>query len=170
MHMDAIENILTRRSVRHFGSTPVPDEEMDILLRAAMHAPSAGNAQPWHFVVVTDRAILNAVPKFHTSAEFIIEVPAAILVCADENVARPGRWLLDCSAAAQNILLAAHARGLGACWIGIQPDPVRIEGAMRLFNLPANVHPLCLIAVGYPTDTPPNVDRYLPERIHVNRW
>jgi nitroreductase len=170
MHMDAIENILTRRSVRHFGPNPVPDEELDILLRAAMHAPSAGNAQPWHFVVITDRKVLDEVPKFHTSAEFIFEVPAAILICADENVARPGRWLLDCSAAAQNMLLAAHARGLGACWIGIQPDPVRIEGVSTLLGLPANIRPLCLVAVGYPTETPPTVDRYLPERIHANRW
>ena len=168
--MDAIENILTRRSVRHFGPNPVPDEELQLLLRAAMHAPSAGNSQPWHFVVVTDRAVLNEVPKFHTSAEFIVEVPVAILICADENVARPGRWLLDCSAAAENMLLAAHARGLGACWIGIQPDPLRIEGAMRLFGLPATVLPLCLIAVGYPTESPPAVDRFLPERIHTNKW
>ena len=168
--MDAIEAILTRRSVRHFGPNPVPDEEVDILLRAAMQAPSAGNAQPWHFVVVTDRAVLDEVPKFHTSAEFIKEAPLAILVCADENVARPGRWLLDCSAAAENMLLAAHARGLGACWVGIQPDPVRIEGARQLFGLPAEVHPLCLVAVGYPVDALPTVDRYLPERIHVNRW
>ena len=168
--MDAIENILTRRSVRHFRPNPVPDEELQLLLRAAMHAPSAGNSQPWHFVVVTDRAVLNEVPKFHTSAEFIVEVPVAILICADENVARPGRWLLDCSAAAENMLLAAHARGLGACWIGIQPDPLRIEGITNLLGLPAKVHPLCLIAVGYPTEQPPNVDRYLPERIHTNHW
>jgi nitroreductase len=92
------------------------------------------------------------------------------LICADENVARPGRWLLDCSAAAENMLLAAHARGLGACWIGIQPDPVRIEGVSRLLEMPATVHPLCLIAVGYPTETPATVDRYLPERIHANHW
>ena len=168
--MDAIENILTRRSVRHFSPNPVPDEEVQLLLKAAMHAPSAGNSQPWHFVVVTERTMLDEVPKFHTSAEFIMEAHLAILVCADENVARPGRWLLDCSAAAENILLAAHARGLGACWIGIQPDPVRIEGAAHLFNLPAQVHPLCLIAVGYPVETPPNVERFLPERIHRNRW
>jgi nitroreductase len=168
--MDAIENILTRRSVRHFSPNPVPDEEVQLLLKAAMHAPSAGNSQPWHFVVVTERKMLDEVPKFHTSAEFIMEAHLAILVCADENVARPGRWLLDCSAAAENILLAAHARGLGACWIGIQPDPVRIEGAAHLFNLPAQVHPLCLIAVGYPVETPPNVERFLPERIHYNHW
>ena len=168
--MDAIENICTRRSVRHFGPNPVPDEEVDILLRAAMQAPSAGNAQPWHFVVITDRAVLDEVPKFHTSAEFIMEAPLAILVCADENVARPGRWQLDCSTAAENMLLAAHARGLGACWIGIQPDPVRIEGVNHLFGLPPQVHPLCLIAVGYPVEPLPIVDRYLPERIHVNRW
>jgi nitroreductase len=157
--------------VRHFAPIPVPDEEVQLLLKAGMHAPSAGNSQPWHFVVVTERTMLDEVPKFHASAEFIREAHLAILVCADENLARPGRWLMDCSAAAENILLAAHAGGLGACWIGIQPDPGRIEGARRLFNLPAQVHPLCLIAVGYPADNKPtNVERFLPERIHYNHW
>ena len=168
--MDAIENILTRRSVRHFGPDPVPEEELQVLLKAAMQAPSAGNTQPWHFVVVTERALLDKVPEFHSSAEFIIEAPLAILICADENLARPGRWLLDCSAAAENMLLAAHARGLGACWIGLHPEPLRIEGAARLFNLPVNVHPLCLIAVGYPVERPPNLDRFRPERVHLNHW
>jgi nitroreductase len=168
--MDAIDAILTRRSIRHFTPQPVPEEEIQVLLKAAMHAPSAGNAQPWHFVVIDERAVLDEVPKFHDSSSFIQEAPLAILICADEDLAKPGRWLLDCSAAAENMLLAAHARGLGACWIGIQPVVERIAGITRLVNLPPRVHPVCLIAVGYPAKTRPHPERFHPERIHHNRW
>jgi nitroreductase len=168
--MDAIETILTRRSIRHFSSTPISDEEVHTLLKAAMFAPSAGNTQPWHFVVISDRALLDAIPTFHTASSFIKEAPLAILVCADEDIARPGRWMMDCSAAAENILLAAHALGLGACWIGIQPEAVRIDGILRLIRLPEEVLPLCLIAVGHALGETPLVDRFRPERVHHNHW
>ena len=168
--MDTIDAILTRRSIRHFSSKAVPEEEIQVLLKAAMYAPSGGNAQPWHFVVIDERAVLDEVPKFHDSSSFILEVPLAILICADEELAKPGRWLLDCSAAAENMLLAAHARGLGACWIGIQPVAERIEGITRLMELPPKVYPVCLIAIGYPTETRHQPERFRPERIHHNRW
>ena len=168
--MDTIEAILTRRSVRRFSSQAVPEEEIQVLLKAAMYAPSGGNAQPWHFVVINERAVLDEVPKFHDSSSFILEAPLAILICADEELAKPGRWLLDCSAAAENMLLAAHARGLGACWIGIQPVAERIEGITRLMELPPKVYPVCLIAIGYPTETRHQPERFRPERIHHNRW
>jgi nitroreductase len=135
-----------------------------------MYAPSAGNAQSWHFILINERAVLDQVPNFHTSASFIKEAPLAISNCADEDLAKPGRWIQDCSAAAENLLLAAHAGGLGACWIGIQPVPERIEGITRLVNLPPRVHPVCLIAVGYPAETRPHPERFRPERIHHNRW
>jgi len=168
--MDAIDAILTRRSIRHFNPQPVPEEEIQVLLKAAMYAPSAGNAQPWHFVVIDERAVLDEVPKFHDYSSFIQEAPLAILICADKDLAKPERWIQDCSAAAENLLLAAHARGLGGCWIGIQPVPERIEGITRLVNLPDKIQPACLIAVGYPAKTPPNPERFRPERIHHNRW
>jgi nitroreductase len=168
--MDTIDAIMTRRSIRHFKSQTIPEEELQVLLKAAMYAPSGGNAQPWHFVVIDERAVLDEVPTFHDSSSFILEAPLAILICADEDIAKPGRWLLDCSAAAENMLLAAHARGLGACWIGIQPVAARIEGITRLVNLPSRVQPVCMIAVGYPSETRPHPERFRPERIHHNRW
>jgi nitroreductase len=168
--MDTIDAIMTRRSIRHFSPQPVPEEEIQVLLKAAMYAPSAGNAQSWHFILINERAVLDQVPNFHTSASFIKEAPLAILICADEDLAKPGRWIQDCSAAAENLLLAAHAGGLGACWIGIQPVPERIEGITRLVNLPPRVHPVCLIAVGYPAETRSHPERFRPERIHHNRW
>lgn len=168
--MDTLEAILTRRSVRHFSRDPLPEKELQILLRAAMQAPSARNLRPWHFVVIQDPALLQEVPKFHPSARFVPEAAAAILICADETVSSGLRWVQDCSAAAQNLLLAAHARGLGACWVGIQPEQVRIEGMRRLCALPETIQPLCLVALGYPAEAPQPVDRFMPERVHHERW
>lgn len=168
--METLETIFTRRSVRNFTLQPVSDEDIHTLLKAAMQAPSAGNAQPWHFVIINDRSLLEHIPEFHTSAAFIPKTPLGILICIDTNEAKPGRWPLDGSAAAENILLAAHAIGLGACWLGIEPVTERIEGFRKLVNLPDPIAPLCLIALGHPAQTPPPQERYKPERIHHNQW
>jgi nitroreductase len=127
--MDLMEALTTRRSVRRFEPRPVPGELVKMMLRAAMQAPSAANAQPWHFVVITERLALEKVTEFHPAAESLHQATLAILVCGDSQLEkRPDRWIMDCSAATQNILLAAHASGLGAVWLGIHPDPIRIEG------------------------------------------
>lgn len=169
--MDALETIMTRRSVRKFNSLEVSDELVEKLLRAAMQAPSANNGQPWHFVVIRDRAILDAVPLFHPFAQMLKEAPLAVLVCADTGNARsPDYWVLDCSAATQNILLAAHALGLGAVWLGIHPRQERMEKMAPLVNLPEGVKPLALIALGSPAEHHTFTDRFKPERIHQNTW
>jgi nitroreductase len=169
--MDLMEALTTRRSVRRFEPKPVPGELVKMMLRAAMQAPSAANAQPWHFVVITERLALEKVTEFHPAAESLHQATLAILVCGDSQLEkRPDRWIMDCSAATQNILLAAHANGLGAVWLGIHPDPIRIEGLRRLANLPDHVHPLSLVAVGYPEQETKPVDRYRAERIHYETW
>jgi nitroreductase len=168
--MDTIEALFTRRTVRHFTGEPVSEEDIQMLIKAGMQAPSAGNARPWHFIILNERSLLDQIPTFHTSSAFLTQTPAGILVCADDQIAKPGRWLLDCSAAAENILLAAHASGLGACWVGIEPVAERIEGFCRLLGLPESIHPVCLVAVGHPENIPGRVDRYQPERIHRNHW
>lgn len=169
--METIEAIFTRRSVRHFTPEPVPEKMIETLIKAAMQAPSAANAQPWHFIVINERDLLEQVTTFHPAAESLHEAPVAILVCGDDRLERrPDRWILDCSAATQNILLAAHALGLGAVWVGIHPDVLRIEGMTQLVNLPEHVHPLSLVAVGFSSRTPQPVDRYKPERVHYNTW
>jgi nitroreductase len=169
--MEAMEVILTRRSVRHFLPDPIPQDQIDQLLRSAMQAPSAANAQPWHFVVIDDRNILEEVTTFHPAAECLHRAPLAILVCGDDRLEkRPDRWILDCSAATENILLAAHAHGLGAVWLGIYPDALRIENISRLVNLPTEVHPLSLVAIGKPERHAQKVNRYKPERVHSNCW
>jgi nitroreductase len=169
--MDLMKALTTRRSVRRFESKPVPAEVVEMMLRGAMQAPSAANAQPWHFVVITERLMLEKVTEFHPAAESLHQAAVGILVCGDSLLEkRPDRWIMDCSAASQNILLVAHANGLGAVWLGIHPDPIRIDGLRRLCNLPKHVHPLSLVAVGYPAQVALPVDRFNPDRVHHETW
>jgi nitroreductase len=169
--LDAYQIILSRRSVRKFTSEEVSDELVEKLLRAAMQAPSANNGQPWHFIVIRDRAILDAVPTFHPFAQMVKQAPLAILVCAETREARsPDYWVLDCSAATENLLLAAHALGLGAVWLGIHPRQERMEKIIPLVKLPEGVKPLALIAIGVPAEHHAFADRFKPERIHHDTW
>lgn len=169
--MDVLEAILSRRSIRRYTAEPVPEEVVDTLLNAAMNAPSGDNEQPWHFIVVTDRAILDAVPTFHTHARMMGEAPVAIIVCGDPRLEKhSGLWLLDCSAATENILLAAHGAGLGAVWVSIYPWPERIDGMRKLVGLPDAVIPFCIVPVGFPAVSKPKPDRFDRLRVHRNVW
>jgi nitroreductase len=169
--VDALEAIMTRRSIRKFTPQPIPEGLVDKLLRAAMQAPSAGNQQPWHFLVVDDRAVLDQIPAANPNAAMAMRAPLAILVCGDKRLEmHPGYWIEDCSAALENLLLAAHALGLGAVWTGITPRAERVTAFKELFSLPAEVEPLGLVVLGYPADAPPPADRFKPERVHHNGW
>ena len=169
--MDALEAILTRRSIRKYEDRPVPDDLLQALLAAAMSAPSAGNGQPWEFAVITDREILRQVPGINPYAAMAAEAPLAILVCGDLNREEyPGYWVVDCAAAVQNLLLAAHALGLGAVWTGIYPNQERMEGYRSLLKLPEHLRAHTLIPLGYPAEQRPRQDRYEEERVHANRW
>ena len=169
--MDAMENILSRRSIRHYTAEPVSEETIQQLLEAAMSAPSANNRQPWQFIVIDDRALLDAITKVHPYAQMLKEAPLAILVCGDLQLAQHrGYWPLDCSAATENLLLAAHALGLGAVWLGVYPNEKRMAGVRRLTRLPEHVEPLSLISIGYPAEQKPPSNRYNAERVHRNAW
>ncbi|MBN2752453.1 MAG: nitroreductase family protein [Rhodospirillaceae bacterium] len=169
--MDALENLMTRRSIRRFTDQPVAEADIATLFHAAMAAPSAGNSQPWHFVRISDRAILNQLPDIQPHSRMMLGASLAILVCADVTLEKhEGFWVQDCSAATQNILLAAHALGLGAVWCGLHPRTAWCEGVSRLLNLPHHVQPLSLVAVGYPLDAKDPAERFKSERIHINRW
>jgi len=169
--MDALEAILSRRSIRKFTSEPVTDEEIEIMLRAGMSAPSSGNAQPWHFIVIRDHATLDEIPKFHPYSGMLPGAQAAVLVCGDEKLENhPGRWPQDCSAATQNILLAAHAQGIGAVWVSVHPDKDRVDAIRKLYELPPSVHPVSLVALGRPNEQKLPPHRFKPERIHKERW
>jgi len=169
--MNTMEALLTRRSVRSFTSEAVSEKDVHDLLKAGMQAPSAKNEQPWHFILIDDSEILHAIPEFHPYSKMLLEAPLAILVCSDRSLETSrANWLADCSAATQNILLAAHAKGLGAVWLGIFPDSTRVFGMQALLQMPKEIRPVALVAVGHPTALPEPVDRFKPERIHHNRW
>jgi nitroreductase len=169
--MDALEAIHTRRSIRLYTPQPVPDELIDQLLRAAMSAPSAGNQQPWQFVVIRQRQTLDKIPTFHPHSEMVKQACVAILVCGDTRLEKNvGFWVQDCSAATQNLLLAAHALGLGAVWVGVYPREERVSEFRKLLGIPEEVIPFALVPVGYPAEIKPPANRYDPARIHRDRW
>jgi len=169
--MELMEAILTRRSIRKFKNKPIPNEILDELLRAAMQAPSAGNRQPWHFVIITERGKLDKISDFHPYSKMLKEAPLAILICAKvETDKYCDYWVQDCSAATQNLLLAAHGLGLGAVWLGIYPIQERVSGIKDLLNLPPDVVPLSLNAIGYPNEVKKPEDRYNKEKIHYEKW
>jgi len=169
--MEALDAIRTRRSVRKFTDKKIPKEMVDKLLEAAMSAPSAGNQQPWHFVVIDDKNILEEVPNVSLYAPMAKEASTAIVICGDPSLEKyPGFWVQDCSAATQNILLAAHALGLGAVWSGIYPLDDRVSGFRALLGIPDKITPLSIVIMGYPIEIPKPATRFKQERIRYNKW
>jgi nitroreductase len=169
--MDALEAIFTRRSVRRFDDRPVPEELIQKLLAAAMRAPSARDAQPWQFVVIDDRSMLAEIAEINPNAQMARHAPLGIMVCGDLGLEKSvGYWVVDCAAAVENILLAAHALGLGAVWTGVYPREERMDGLRRLVKLPDNVIAHSLIVLGYPAEQPPSRDSYRPDRVRRNSW
>ena len=169
--MDTIEAIHTRRSIREYQEKTISVALITELLKAAMASPSARNQQPWEFVVITDAELREAIPSVCPFAQMIVDAPLAILVCGNLKVeTAQGYWVIDCAAATQNLLLDAHALGLGAVWTGVYPLEERMDGLTELLNLPEYVLPHSLVVIGYPAQQPPQQDRYKPERIHLNCW
>ncbi len=169
--MKALETIFTRRSIRTFLKRPIPSDILETVLKAGMYAPSAGNQQPWQFIVVDERRLLERIMAAHPYAGMLKTAPAAVLVCGDVSLEKfSGNWVIDCSAATQNILLAAHALGLGAVWVGVYPEDDRISAMRKIFGLSENVRPHSLVPIGYTDYKGYDADRFKPERIHKNGW
>lgn len=169
--INTLEAIHTRRSIRAYQDKPIPEELVTEILRAAMAAPSACNQQSWEFIVITDADIREKIPTVSPFAQMVVGAPLAILVCGNLKVeTAPGYWVIDCAAAIQNLLLAAHSLGLGAVWTGVYPREERVKGLAEMFDLPAHVMPHSLVVVGYPAQQPEHPDRFKPERIHHNGW
>ena len=169
--MDLFEALYTRRSIRSFTDAAVAEADLETLLRAAMAAPSAGNAQPWHFVVVTERAVLDAIPGIHPYAAMCKTAQAAVVVCAELSLEKhPGNWVLDCAAATQNLMLAARGLGIGSVWCGLYPQQERMAAMAGLLRLPEGVAPHALVVLGHPAQEFKKIDRFKPERIHRNGW
>ena len=164
--------INSRRSVRQWKNEPVSDNDIQKILEAAMNAPSAGNEQPWHFIVVKDKDLLAKASGINPYGSFVKNAPVAILVCGEPQLERfKGYWVQDCSAAAENLLLAVHSLGLGAVWTSIYPIEERIKGCRQLFNLPEEIIPFTLIPAGYPlVAAGERKSRFDASRVRQNSW
>ena len=169
-----VECIMTRTSIRQYTDQTVSADTIETLLRAGMAAPTAVNKQPWHFVVVTDREKLNGLAVANPNAGMAQKAPLSIVVCGDmkKTLEGPARafWIQDCSAATENILLAAHALGLGAVWTGLYPNEDRAKAVSELLKLPETIIPLCAIVIGYPAEQPQPKDKWLPENVSYNEY
>lgn len=169
---DALDVIMTRTSVRQYTQQPISEATLDTLLRAGMAAPTAGNKQPWKFLVITDRTALDSLANGNW--RMAAQAQAAIIVCGDTENVFPGEgrdyWVQDCSAATENILLAAHAVGLGAVWCGCYPITERVNNVRRLFDIPSQIVPMSIVMLGYPAGEQHPKDKYKPENIHFNKW
>ena len=180
MTNETIDMIMTRASVRRFTEQPVSDSDVEVLLHAAMAAPSAMDYDPWHFVVVHDNAIKQELKSKLPFAKMITDSCTAIVVCGDSSLydrvsQRDGEdntlyWVEDCSAASQNLLLAAHALGLGAVWTGVFPLKSRITLLQRLLQLPERIVPLNLILVGHPAAPANPKDKWDANKVHYNKY
>ena len=169
--IDALTAIKTRRSIRSFKDQDVPKQIVEELLRCAMHAPSAGGAAPWDFVVIKDKEILKQIGQINPYATFAVKSPLSILVCGNlQREKFPNYWIEDTSAAMENLLVAVNALGLGACWTGIYPMQDRVEAISKLIKLPETVIPMGLAVIGYPEKIPETKDRFDLDRVHYDIW
>ncbi len=167
-----MKEIFERRSIRKYSGRDIPDEMIKELFKAAMSAPSAGNQQPWEFILIKDRELLDKIPSIHPYAQMLSEASAGIVVCADLDRERhTGYWVQDCSAAVENILIEAQYLGLGAVWLGIYPRDERVSSLKKMLGLPERVMPLAVISIGFPAEEKsPSVERYDEKRIHLEKW
>ena len=173
-HSDSpIQMILGRRSIRVYSPGEISEATVKRLLEAAMAAPSAMTKDPWRFVTVRDREMLKALATLHPGAAMLGSATMAIVMCGDLDAAfdRQISYLLqDCAAATENLLLAAHAQGLGACWVGIHPGEALIRRVKELLGLPAAVVPMAIVSLGLPGEQLPPRTRYNAAHVHSERW
>ena len=165
-----LENIHSRKSVRKYTQQPVSKDDLLTLVKAGMAAPSAKNVQPWEFIIVADCAVIQPLADQLPYAKMLAHAPAAIVVCGNLNLAAadsnlPLLWYLDCAMAAQNILLAAEAMGLGAVYTAAYPYEDRVRAVSQALELPQNIVPLCVIPVGYPAGNEQAKDKWKEERV-----
>ena len=169
--MDALDALLTRRSIRKYDPAPVPADTVRRMLEVLMQSPSAADARPWHFVVLDRRELLDRLEAAMPHCEMLKTAPSAILVCADPSLEKiPGFWVQDCSAATENLLIAVHALGYGGVWIGLHPVAERERALREALGIPAGIVPFSLVAFGRPAEVLPRENRFDPARVHANGW
>jgi len=173
-----IVTIMSRKSVRSYSDRKVTDEQIMTLLKAAMAAPSGRNVQPWRFVVLTDKNVMRGLSESLPYAKMLANAQLAIVVCGDTTyrnrktgeIVPNNLWVDDCSAATENLLLAAESMGLGAVWTAAYPYPERYDAVRAALGLPDNIMPLCVVPIGYPAGDEKPKDKFKPENIHFNKW
>ncbi|HEX7627453.1 MAG TPA: nitroreductase family protein [Candidatus Methanoperedens sp.] len=169
--MEVLEALRTRRSIRKYTQEEIPQGDIRKIIEAAMSGPSAVNSQPWHFIIVKSRSILNEIPKASPYAQMAKDAAIAIVVCGDPELDKiPQFWVQDCSIAAQNILLAAHSLGYGAVWTGAYPMEDRVKNLKKLLGIPSSIIPLAVIPIGKPAEKKEGNKPYLEDRVHLDKW
>lgn len=178
--MDLLNSIMTRRSVRQFDtSKEIAKQDLEEIIKVAQFAPSAHNKQPWEFLVVTDKEVMGELRKIQPWTSFAKDASAVVLVCGDIDVAFSRNkddevWNysdIDCALAVENLMLAAHAKGIGSCFCGAAPMPKVIAGLQEMFALPDSIRPLSIVVLGYPKEEPKQpTDRFKAEKIHWGKW
>ena len=169
MSKGLIQTIFARRSIRKYTAEPVSEADIRTLLEAAMAAPSASNRKPWHFVVVNGREALDELAEVHPHGKMLFEATLCIAVCGGPTQSER-YWVQDCSAATENLLLAATALGLGAVWLGVYPREERIAAVRQVLGIPDAIAPLNLISIGHPAEDKESRTQYDEARVHRGRW
>ena len=166
-----MNEIFNRASVRVFKDAPVEKEKIEMLLKAAMQAPSAGNQRPWEFIVVEDKKTLEQLSETAPYAKFVAKVPAAIVALGNTDEMRfPEHWEQDLGAACENILLEAVSQELGAVWLGVAPLKERMDHITEVFDLPDNIRPYAIIPFGYAKRPYEVEERYDAGRVHFEKY
>lgn len=171
--MDGLKAVLTRRSIRAYTDERVSDAVTENLLRAGMYAPSAMNSQPWEFLVIRGAEKKKAASVLSANWKVLAEAPLGILVMANLNdykASSSDYFIQDCSAATENILLAAHAQGLGGVWLGLYPKQDRMQGLRDIFSIPEHIIPFSLISIGYPAETKRPHGSYHAGKVHFDKY
>jgi len=170
--MELYEGLLTRRSVRKYTGEKIEEESILEIVKAGMYAPSANNRRPWHFIIIDDREILRKITEVHPYAAMLSQASHAIAVCGDDTLQNGvDYYKLDCSAATQNILLAAHSMGYGAVWLAVEPREERIKPISVILELPSHIHPVSLVSIGVRVDSSVSIpERFEPSKIRMNKW
>lgn len=168
--MDIIETIKTRFSVRKYTDEPVSEDCLRTILEAGFCAPSACNLRPWEFIVIRDRDTLDDIAEHGRFQKMFLSAPLGILICGNtKRIITRDLMINDCSAAAENMLLAAHGTGLGGCWCGIAEKPAKKYFSEK-FGLPENIEAAALLAIGHPAEQRTQPDRYVPEKVHYEKF
>lgn len=165
----AISAIFSRRSIRKYANEVVSEEDLRTLLEAGMAAPSASNRKPWHFIVITNRETLDSLADMHKYGKMLYQAPLCIAVCGDPSSSKRF-WVQDCSAATENILVAATALGLGSVWLGVYPINERVKNVKEMLGISGAFIPLNLISIGHPAEKKEQRTQYDESRVHHEKW